>query len=130
MTILDRVARPTRAATRAICLRVIAVASLGVILDGCVDPAQVRAQQHAADEQQCAGYGFQPGTDAYANCMMKQSDRREDQARRDQDRLARLRQKALDRSGDDHYPICSAASPDTHLDTVGNFWYAEGCRAR
>lgn len=99
-------------------------------MGGCADPAQVRTEQRADDQQRCSDYGYAPGTDAFADCMMHRSDRREAREQRDNDRLERLRQQALDRSGDERFPLCSAANMDAHLDTVGNFWYAEGCRAR
>ena len=37
------------------------------------------ARLAAADEQTCAGYGFRPGTDAYANCRMQLHMQRGDQ---------------------------------------------------
>ena len=51
------------------------VAGLGsaALLAGCASPAEVAA----ADRQTCAGYGFAPGTDAFANCMMQADARRQ-----------------------------------------------------
>lgn len=37
------------------------------------------AQVSAADERMCAGYGFRPGTDAYANCRLQMQIQRSDQ---------------------------------------------------
>jgi hypothetical protein len=36
------------------------------------------------DQQSCAGFGFQPGTDAFANCMMQTSQQRAAQDAADQ----------------------------------------------
>lgn len=104
--------------------------AIALILRGCADPGRTRADPHASDEQRCNSYGFVPGSDAFADCMMHRDEKREYTRERDQARLDRIRQKALDRSGDERYPICSAANMDAELDTAGNFWYAEGCRAR
>ena len=104
--------------------------SLVMALSGCVDPGRTRADHRASDEQRCTSYGYVPGSDAFADCMMHRDEKREFKKDRDQARLDRIRQKALDRSGDERYPICSAANMDAQLDTAGNFWYAEGCRAR
>jgi hypothetical protein len=109
-------------------------------LSGCMDPAQIRAEQHASDRERCTGYGYQPGTDAFADCMMRSDEKREyaeqrerqqadEKRQRDADRKARMRELALKRSGDERYPVCGATSPDAQLDMEG-FWYGEGCRAR
>ena len=45
-------------------------------LIGCVSPEE----QRAMDQRQCAGYGFTPGTDAFANCMISTSQQRDSQA--------------------------------------------------
>lgn len=39
---------------------------------GCVSPEE----QRAMDQQQCAGFGFPPGTYGFANCMMNLSQQR------------------------------------------------------
>jgi GTP cyclohydrolase III len=42
--------------------------TVALLLSACAaDPARLAA----ADDQACAGYGFTPGTDAYANCRMR-----------------------------------------------------------
>lgn len=103
---------------------------MAVLVGGCVDPAQTRADLQAGDQERCSSYGYAPGSDAFADCMMRRDEHRENQVQRDQARWDRIRQQALDRSGDERYPICSAANMEAKLDTAGNFWYAEGCRAR
>lgn len=49
--------------------------TLSFLLLGCASQQKLQA----ADSQRCAGYGFKPGTDAFANCMMTQSSQREAQ---------------------------------------------------
>lgn len=102
---------------------------MAISLCGCVDPAQIRAENRAADQQRCSDYGYQKGSDAFADCMERSDEKREYAEQRAEERKARLRELALKRSGDERYPICSAAMPDVELDVEG-FWYAEGCRAR
>lgn len=102
---------------------------VAVVLSGCTDPAQIRAENRASDRQRCSDYGYQEGTDAFAHCMERSDEKREYAEQRAQDRKARIRELALKRSGDERYPICSAATPNVELDVEG-FWYAEGCRAR
>jgi hypothetical protein len=43
-------------------------------LAGCQTPEQ----QIASDQDRCRGFGFVPGTDAFADCMMQTADRRDD----------------------------------------------------
>ncbi len=45
------------------CVGLILAASLG----GCITPAE----QRAADEGRCRSYGFRPGSDPFANCLME-----------------------------------------------------------
>jgi hypothetical protein len=103
----------------------------------CVSPEE----QHAMDQQTCAGYGFAPGTDAFAHCMMSTAQQREAiNAARAQQQAAIYAQKqqqasyykqlSLQRSGDTRFPVCNAASPDNGLDITTNSWYGSNCRAR
>jgi hypothetical protein len=65
--------------------------AFALTLSGCADLERMNeehlAQQRASDENQCAGYGYAKGTDAFADCMMKLDHRRQqaqaDAARRD-----------------------------------------------
>lgn len=100
-----------------------------VMVTGC-SAGPTKAERRAADQDRCSSYGYAPGTDAFADCMMHQADKRAYKKERDDSKKAWIRQQALDRSGDERYPVCSAANMDAELDTSGNFWYAEGCRAR
>jgi phenylalanyl-tRNA synthetase alpha subunit len=60
-------------------------------------------EQQSADQQRCAGFGYQAGTDAFAQCMMKVDSERQAQAAADrraaeeraaQDRRAQEAQQA------------------------------------
>ncbi|AXE31538.1 hypothetical protein DK842_17515 [Chromobacterium phragmitis] len=55
----------------------IAAAIGAPILAACASPEEIRAM----DQRACSGYGFKPGTDTYANCMMKQADKRDQDMR-------------------------------------------------
>ena len=46
--------------------RLLAV-SMPLALFGCVSPREMTARHQAA----CASYGFQPGTEGYANCLLQ-----------------------------------------------------------
>ena len=51
-------------------LSLVILLTLGVpcVLVGCETPEQIRQ----ADEQQCASYGFQPGTVPFAECLQRE----------------------------------------------------------
>ncbi|HTW27443.1 MAG TPA: hypothetical protein VME92_09980 [Acetobacteraceae bacterium] len=63
-----------RAIARLVGLAVVAVGMTG--LAGCGPTAE---EQRAMDQQRCYGYGFQPGSEAFANCLMKTEQHREAQ---------------------------------------------------
>lgn len=109
-------------------MRLLPIGSLLVagILFGCISPEEQRAQ----DQQTCAGYGFTPGTDAFAHCMMHTADKRDAIALAKQQMQANYRQLSLQRSGDTRFPVCGAASPNTSLDVTTNTWYGSDCRSR
>ena len=44
-------------------------AVLALTLASCVSPEELRREDEAA----CGGYGFQPGTDAFASCLQQES---------------------------------------------------------
>ncbi len=54
------------------------------------------AAQHADDQNKCVSYGFQPGTNAFAQCMMNTAAQREAQQAADR-RMAAAQQAATDR---------------------------------
>ncbi|WP_455871809.1 hypothetical protein [Serratia proteamaculans] len=47
---------------------------LVVLLSGCVSPAE----QVSMDRSQCTGFGFTPGTDAFAQCMQNTAIHRDE----------------------------------------------------
>jgi hypothetical protein len=55
------------------------------VLSGCASREEFRAD----DERNCQGYGFAPGTDAFARCMMASDMRRRDQVAADQRAMQR-----------------------------------------
>jgi hypothetical protein len=82
------------------------------------------------DKKKCTGYGFQPGTDKFAECMMKLDEKRENAAADAKDDDARMKALSIKRNGDTRFPICSAAMMDANLDTVNNAWYGPNCRQK
>lgn len=54
---------------RARALRLALALTALAALAGCVSDAELRQQ----DEARCAGYGFKPGTDAFANCLQQEN---------------------------------------------------------
>jgi hypothetical protein len=68
-----------------------------ILLAGCGPTAE---EQHAADQQQCSDFGYQAGTDAFANCMMKLDSKREAQAAADR-RAQQAEQAAKDKAAQD-----------------------------
>lgn len=100
------------------------VFSLSLTACGAVTPQQ----QHASDESTCAGYGYQPGTDKFADCMMKTAQRREDsKAAQDSQREA-TRQRSIRRNGDARFPVCTASNMDASLDISTGKWFGPDCR--
>ncbi|MGH7156333.1 MAG: hypothetical protein ACREF3_20615, partial [Acetobacteraceae bacterium] len=54
----------------------LAIAGLVLVLAGCGSTAE---EQQAIDQQRCSGFGFAPGSGAFAHCMMGISQQREAQ---------------------------------------------------
>lgn len=54
-------------------------------LAGCVSADD----QRAADQNKCASYGYEPGTDRFADCMMTQDNQRANDQQRTMDSLER-----------------------------------------
>ena len=51
-----------------------ALLAVGVLLAGCASEAEIRAAeeaQMAADRQECTNLGFEPGTEGFADCLLK-----------------------------------------------------------
>jgi hypothetical protein len=77
----------------------------------------------------CASYGFEAGTDAFANCVMRLSLRQDKQDTPDRDTLIRrYKDRSMARRGDDRYPVCSAADMDNELDISINKWVGPNCQ--
>lgn len=87
-------------------------------------------QQHADDQAKCAGYGYQPGTDQFADCMMKLDTRRQHQADSQKQSDSDMKARSIKRNGDTRFPVCSAAMLDANLDTMNNAWYGPDCREK
>jgi hypothetical protein len=56
-------------------LAFVAASASVLVLAGCVSPEE----QRAMDQAKCSGFGFAPGTEAFAHCMMGISQQREAQ---------------------------------------------------
>ncbi len=81
------------------------------------------------NKARCADYGFEPGTDAFANCVMRLSLAQDRQQPPDRDTLLRIyRDRSMARRGDGRYPICTAAMMDNELDTSINKWVGPNCQ--
>lgn len=109
---------------------------LTCLLAGCA-AGLTPEQRRAADQQTCAGYGFQPGSESFANCMMQTAQRRQDAAQRAQQAQRNqqmqsdyIRMMSIQRNGDKRFPVCNAATPGARLDVPNGAWYAPGCRER
>lgn len=90
---------------------------------------QGNAGQTSKHRAQCAGFGFQEGTDAFANCMMQLSLRQQrDQPPDHGTVVQRYRDLSMRRQGDERYPVCSAANMDAELDTSINKWVGPNCQ--
>jgi hypothetical protein len=109
-------------------------------LAACVTPQE----RHAMDQNQCYGFGFEPGTDAFAQCMMGLHQDRAaaeaasnrywsaqltEQNRRREAQRDLYRVMSLQRSGDTRFPVCGA-SYDGGMDHRTMTWYGPNCRAR
>lgn len=74
-----------------------------VAIAGCATPEQQAAQRQAYGERlqnQCRAYGFQPGTDVFAQCMMRldqQNQSAQQAAIRQQQQMIRAQQESADR---------------------------------
>lgn len=96
------------------------------------------------DQNQCYAFGFEPETDAFAECMMGLHQQRAaaqansnlywqsqlaEQNRRREARQDLYKFASLQRSGDPRFPVCGASS-DGGMDRRTMTWYGPNCRAR
>ena len=104
--------------------------SMILVLANTASCATDSPQNHADDQAKCAGYGYQPGTDQFANCMMKLDTRRQDQADAQKQSDSDMKARSIRRNGDTRFPVCSASMMDANLDTTNNAWYGPNCREK
>jgi hypothetical protein len=109
------------------------LAAMTIGLTACVSPAE----QKAADSKQCQGYGFSPGTDAFANCMMTISNRRTDQMRHWQEEQNRKwEQQEKSQQAAPSQPAaptamdCSTSETTTTTGNTTNVQSRTNCRSR
>lgn len=76
-----------RGLARPMAMMLVFLATLAIA--GCVSPEE----QRAMDQRRCAGYGYQVGSDAFANCMMSTDQQRA--AQNAADRRAADRDRAI-----------------------------------
>ncbi|MGI8389175.1 hypothetical protein [Brucella anthropi] len=106
-------------------LRYLLSALVPLAVAGCVTAEEV-------DQDKCSSFGFRPGTDAFANCMMEQSARADDerrqweqdyQAREERERQRKKERKRRERSQIDTRPQFDRDG-NPNFDTQGNY---QGC---
>ncbi len=118
-------------------IKILPILLLPLAITGCVSTED----QQAADRQKCSSYGFAPGTDAFANCMMNRDWKRDDdqrqtmqsleqQDRRDRQRLNQLDNTAGTSAGmiDNRPQFDKDGNPN--FDTQGNYigCHGVGCQ--
>lgn len=69
------------------------IALVPLALAGCVSSEE----QRSMDQDKCSSFGFEQGTTAFANCMMKQSAQRDENEQRFEDRVNEREQRNRDR---------------------------------
>ncbi|MHC1551001.1 hypothetical protein [Phyllobacterium sp. K27] len=110
-------------------MRYFLIALVPLAVAGCVSSED----QRAMDQDKCASYGYQQGTNRFADCMMDQDQKRADDQRRTmddlerQDRRDRRRLKDLESTAgssiiDDRPQYDKDGNPN--FDTQGNY---QGC---
>jgi hypothetical protein len=110
-------------------MRYILVALVPLVIAGCVSSEE----QQARDQDKCASYGYQQGTNRFADCMMEQDQQRADdqdrtmqslerQDQRDRKRLKDLNSTAGSSLIDNRPQYDKDGNPN--FDTQGNY---QGC---
>lgn len=66
-------------------IRYLLLAFVPLVVAGCVSAED----QRAMDQDKCASYGYRPGTNRFADCMMDQDQQRADDQRRTMESLER-----------------------------------------
>ncbi|MGD1827165.1 Lipoprotein [Chromobacterium violaceum] len=114
-------------------LPLLIAAAIGApILTACASPEEIRAM----DQQTCANYGFKPGTDTFANCMMKRSDKRADDMRANMQNMSHPAAQApaapattvivIPTDGKPKLPDCRMQDPGVTLNSDGK-WEGPNC---
>ena len=85
-------------------------------------------RQDNKNKARCASYGFQEGSDAFANCVMQLSLRQERQQPDHETLVRRYRERSMARRGDDRYPVCTAGMMENELDTSTGKWVGPSCQ--
>lgn len=94
-----------------------------------VAPHEAFANHREKYRSQCADFGFQEGTDGFANCMLQLTLKNKGDEHPDHDTLVeRYGKLSRDRQGDDRYPVCSAGMMENELDTMQNKWVGPNCQ--
>jgi len=106
-------------------MRYVLLAMVPLAVAGCVSAED----QRAMDQEKCSSFGYRPGTDSFADCMMKQSVQRDEDEQRFEDRMERRdreRREARRRQDDviDTRPSYDRDG-NPNFDTQGNY---QGCR--
>ncbi len=109
-------------------------------LSACVTPQE----RHAMDQRQCSAFGYEAGSERFADCMMGLSQQRAqieadrnlqirtqlaEQNRQREARQDLYKELSLQRSGDRAFPVCGASS-DGGMDRRTMTWYGPNCRSR
>ncbi|NOG70912.1 hypothetical protein [Roseicella sp. DB1501] len=69
-------------------MRRLAILGALTLLAGCGLNDALDRMDREADQKRCDGFGFQRGTEAYANCLMQQAAQREAESQQALDRAA------------------------------------------
>ncbi|WP_232057109.1 hypothetical protein [Burkholderia pseudomallei] len=106
--------------------------SLVLFLHGCtsIDIDQLASHQHDQDENRCRNYGYQIGTNKFADCMMLLDQERRSAAIAEDENDERLKSLSIMRNNDERFPVCVPTMPNVKLDVPNHSWYGPNCRER
>lgn len=82
----------------------------------------------ASSKAKCAAYGFVEGTDAFANCTMRLSQKQQQDNPDRETRIKQYREESIARRGDNRYPVCTASNMDAELDISTGKWVGPDCQ--
>lgn len=79
-------------------------------------------------KRQCFAFGFQPGTDGFANCLLQMTLKHGTTEPPDHSSLVeKYRDQSIRNRGDDRYPVCSASMMENELDITTGKWVGPQC---